>query len=97
MTTRLVTEKEAAVAVGLDLATFRAWVAAGKLPKPIPECGRFDLKAIDAAIDRVSGLGTRPTRSTHGEQERQKMRVHKGIHRLKVKLANGATTEYHYA
>lgn len=56
--TRLVTEKEAAEAVGLDLATFRAWVAAGKLPKPIPDCGRYDLKAIDAALDRVSGLGT---------------------------------------
>ena len=54
---RLLTEKEAAEAVGLDLATFRAWVAAGKLPKPIPDCGKYDLKAIDAAIDRVSGLG----------------------------------------
>ena len=43
--TRLVTEKEAADAVGIELATFRAWVASGKLPKPIPECGKFDLKA----------------------------------------------------
>jgi hypothetical protein len=57
MTTRLVTEKEAAEAVGLELATFRAWVASGRLPKPIPDCGKFDLKAIDAAIDRISGLG----------------------------------------
>jgi hypothetical protein len=24
----------------------------------IPECGKFDLKAIDAAIDRISGLGS---------------------------------------
>jgi hypothetical protein len=55
---RLASEKEAADAVGLDLATFRAWVAAGKLPNAIPECGKFDLKAIDAALDRLSGLGS---------------------------------------
>lgn len=54
---RLVAEKEAADAVGLDLATFRAWVAGGKLPKPLADCNKYDLKAIDAAIDRVSGLG----------------------------------------
>ena len=54
---RRVGEKEAADAIGLDLATFRAWVASGKLPKPIPECGKFDLKALDAALDRISGLG----------------------------------------
>ena len=53
---RLATEKEAAEAVGVDLATFRAWVACGRLPKPIPDCDKFDLKAIDAALDRVSGL-----------------------------------------
>ena len=54
---RLVAEREAAEAAGLDLATFRAWVASGKLPKPIPDLNKYDLKAIDAAIDRVSGLG----------------------------------------
>ena len=54
---RLVAEKEAADAAGLDLATFRAWVANGKLPKPIPDCNKYDIKAIDAAIDRISGLG----------------------------------------
>jgi hypothetical protein len=54
---RLATEKEAAETAGLDLATFRAWVASGKLPKPIPDCNKYDLKAIDAALDRVSGLG----------------------------------------
>jgi hypothetical protein len=57
MTARLVSEKEAAEAIGLDLATFRAWVASAKLPKPLADCGKYDLKAIDAALDRVSGLG----------------------------------------
>ena len=54
---RLLTEKEAAESIGLDVATFRNWVASGKLPKPIPDCGKFDLKALDAALDRLSGLG----------------------------------------
>jgi predicted site-specific integrase-resolvase len=55
---RLVGEKEAAVAMGLDLATFRTWVDAGRLPKPLADCGKFDLKALDAAIDRISGIGS---------------------------------------
>jgi hypothetical protein len=27
------------------------------LPKPLPDCGKYDLKAIDQAIDKISGLG----------------------------------------
>jgi hypothetical protein len=54
---RLVKEKEAAEAIGLELATFKAWVSAGRLPGPIPDCDKYDLKALDAAIDRISGLG----------------------------------------
>jgi hypothetical protein len=55
---RLVNEKDAADAVGLDLATFHEWVSSGRLPRPIADCGKYDLKAIDAAIDRISGLGS---------------------------------------
>jgi hypothetical protein len=55
---RLATEKEAAAAVGVELATFKGWVECGRLPKPLPDCGKYDLKAIDAAIDRMSGLGS---------------------------------------
>ena len=46
---RLVTEQKAAEQIGLDLATFRSWVGCGR--------GKFDLKAINAALDRISGLG----------------------------------------
>jgi hypothetical protein len=56
--TRLTTEKKAAEAIGVELATFRHLVAGGRLPKPLPEFGLYDLKAIDAAIDRMSGIGT---------------------------------------
>jgi hypothetical protein len=55
---RLVSEQHAAEQIGLDLATFRAWVKSGRLPKPIADCGKYDLKAIDAALDRISGLGS---------------------------------------
>ena len=55
---RLVSEQHAAQQIGLDLATFRAWVKCGRLPIPLPDCGKYDLKAIDAALDRISGLGT---------------------------------------
>ena len=58
MSARLASEQRAAEEVGLDVATFRAWVKCGKLPKPLPDCGKFDLRAIDAALDRISGLST---------------------------------------
>ena len=55
---RLVGEKEAAENIGLPLATFRAWVESGRLPRPLPDCGLYDVKALHAALDRVSGLGS---------------------------------------
>ena len=55
---RLVSEKKAADYVGIELATFRHWVTSGRLPKPLPDCRLFDLKAIDAALDRLSGLNS---------------------------------------
>jgi hypothetical protein len=61
---RLVTEKEAADYIGLELATFRAWVASGRLPEPIADCGKYDSKALDLALDRISGING-PARSQY--------------------------------
>ena len=58
-TPRLASEVQAAVEIGLDLATFRAWVAAGRLPHALPNCGKFDMKAIHLALDRMSGIVSR--------------------------------------
>ena len=58
-TPRLASEVQAAVQIGLDLATFRAWVAAGRLPHALPDCGRYDMKAIHLALDRMSGIASR--------------------------------------
>jgi hypothetical protein len=55
---RLTSETNAAKRLGLPLATFRQLVADGRLPKPIDEFGLFDMKALDAALDRLSGLGS---------------------------------------
>lgn len=55
---RFVSESKGAEHLGLPLATFRHWVHIGKLPGPIPDVCLYDLKALDAACDRLSGLGT---------------------------------------
>ena len=47
---------EAAAYVGLSPSGFDAWVRAGRLPAPIKGTKVYDKKAIDAALDRLSGL-----------------------------------------
>ena len=56
-TPRLAKEKATATGIGFDLATFREWVASGLLPGPIEGTDLFDMKAMDAALDRLSGIG----------------------------------------
>ena len=58
MARRLVDEQTAAKEVCIPLATFRSWVEIGKLPRPIADVNMYDLKAIDQAIDKISGLGS---------------------------------------
>jgi len=53
---RLATEVQAAAEIGLDLATFRAWVGDGRLPQALPDCGKYDMKAIHLVLDRMSGI-----------------------------------------
>jgi hypothetical protein len=58
MARRLLSESECIEETGIPLATFRAWVEIGKLPRPIADLGLYDMKAIDQAIDKISGLGS---------------------------------------
>ena len=51
---RLKNEKESAEYIGLEVATFRAWVESGRLPQPIPDCGKYDAKALDLAPDECT-------------------------------------------
>jgi hypothetical protein len=53
---RFYEEADAAKALGLPLNTFRAMVRAGSLPGPVPAVGLFDLHALHAACDQISGI-----------------------------------------
>lgn len=50
------TGAQAAEYCELAPATFSNWVAAGRLPPPLPGTRRWDRRALDAAIDKLSGL-----------------------------------------
>jgi hypothetical protein len=58
LTGRFQSEAATAAKFNIPLATFRHLVDTGKLPGPIAEIGLYDTKAIDAALDRMSGLGS---------------------------------------
>lgn len=53
---RVLRRSEAAAYCGLSPRGFDEWVRAGRLPAPLPGTKRYDRKAIDAALDRASGL-----------------------------------------
>ncbi|WP_205826859.1 helix-turn-helix transcriptional regulator [Mesorhizobium zhangyense] len=59
---RLMKRPEAAAYLGVSVATFSGWVAAGHLPKPVFGSMRWDRCAIDATLDKLAGLGL-PTAS----------------------------------
>ena len=67
---RLVKEGVAAQGLGLDLATFRDWVESGRLPEPIEGLDLYDRKALDAALDRLSGIGA-PSSALDAWRERR--------------------------
>jgi predicted DNA-binding transcriptional regulator AlpA len=53
---RLLSRAEAAVYCGLSRQGFSTWVKTGRLPGPIAGTARWDLRAIDAALDSLSGI-----------------------------------------
>ena len=64
MTPRGLSTSDAATYCGLKPSQFRAWIADGRLPGPIPGTRRFDRKAIDRALDNLSGLSDDTTPKT---------------------------------
>jgi predicted DNA-binding transcriptional regulator AlpA len=56
---RLMNKTEAAAYCGMNPVTFGKWVARGHLPKALP-MRRWDRKAIDAALDKMSGITSKP-------------------------------------
>jgi hypothetical protein len=53
---RLLTRQQAAEYCNLSPSSFSNWVRLGKLPHTLPGTARWDLKAIDVALDKLSGL-----------------------------------------
>jgi hypothetical protein len=52
---RLLSRLRAAAYCDLSPGTFSNWVAAGRLPRPLPGTRRWDRHAIDIALDKLSG------------------------------------------
>lgn len=55
---RLIDRTKAARYCNLSTSAFSDWVRKGKLPGPLPGTARWDLKAIDHALDVLSGLSS---------------------------------------
>jgi hypothetical protein len=53
---RLVSKAEASRYCGVTPATYTKWVLAGTLPPPLSVTGKYDMRALDAALDRLSGI-----------------------------------------
>jgi predicted DNA-binding transcriptional regulator AlpA len=53
---RLLSGADAAAYCGITPATFSKWVSDGTIPKPLPGTRRWDRKAIDLALDKLSGI-----------------------------------------
>jgi hypothetical protein len=53
---RLVSKAEAARYCGVTPATFAKWVLAGILPPTVSITSKYDMRALDAALDKLSGI-----------------------------------------
>lgn len=57
VTPRGLSKEDAATYAGCEsLSAFSDWIRRGIMPGPIPGTHKWDRKAIDAALDRLSGL-----------------------------------------
>lgn len=54
---RLLSRVEAATYCGLSPSSFSDWRRRGIVPGPVPGTHRWDRKALDGALDKVSGIG----------------------------------------
>ncbi len=74
---RLLTRKQAAQYCALLAQGFSEWVKRGRLPPSIPGTTRWDLKAIDAALDTMSGLSS-SAENTFDQWKTERARKGKG-------------------
>lgn len=68
---RGLTVEEAAEYCGITISGFRAWVNDGLVPGPWPGTKRYDQKALDNALDKLSQLDqNRPTNAYDAWKEK---------------------------
>jgi hypothetical protein len=53
---RLVSKSEAARYCGVTPTTYAKWVVQGIFPPSVSVTGKYDMRALDAAIDLLSGI-----------------------------------------
>jgi hypothetical protein len=73
---RLLSRSQAANYCNVYTTTFSNWVRSEKLPPPLPGTKRWDVKAIDFALDAISGPQSRPETSALDEWRARRGRRH---------------------
>lgn len=68
---RLIGRKEAAAYSGVTPSCFSMWVATHKMPPAIPGTRKWDKRAIDARLDEISGLDTKPAEDPYEKWMRE--------------------------
>jgi hypothetical protein len=69
---RLLTREEAAAYCRLSPQGFSRWVKMGLMPGSIAGTARWDLKAIDAALDAASGIGSNKEEDAFDKWKRER-------------------------
>jgi hypothetical protein len=70
------TGPDVAAYLGITPATFAKWVATGRAPKPLPGTRRWDRKAVDIALDKLSGIPPASVSKEDHEQEEWQRWLH---------------------
>lgn len=68
---RLLTKGQAAEYLGLSKSAFSKWVAQMRIPTSIPGTRMWDKNAIDATLDRISGIEANDNNSDIDEWEKK--------------------------
>lgn len=79
MLPRMLTREEAAAYCGLSPEGLTDWMRRGLVPKPIAGTHRIDRKALDAALDKLSGI--EPERKSSALEEWKRQRDARGAGR----------------
>lgn len=61
---RLMSRQDAAAYCGVSVSTFAGWVKSGYMPAPLFGSKRWDRCAIDATLDKASGLDNGASKET---------------------------------